>query len=78
MAGRISDRVLTKWRKRRNGEWIPEDRLRATALGLVLVPLSIFFSGLVTEVVPGTVGVVLNVICLFANGIGVSLFWFYS
>ena len=26
VAGRISDRTLVGWGKRRNGRWVPEDR----------------------------------------------------
>ena len=77
-AGRISDEILTKWRKRRNGKWIPEDRMRTTALGLIFIPLSIFFSDLVTEIMTGAVtGLVVNVTCLFANDIGASILNFY-
>lgn len=72
----ISDRMVIKWRKRRGDKWVPEDRLRATLPGaLVLVPCSILFSGLVTQYVQGTTGLVLNMILLFMNGLGVSP-WF--
>ncbi|TFK65161.1 MFS general substrate transporter [Pluteus cervinus] len=73
LAGRLSDRIIIRWRQKR-GKWYPEDRLRATLLGaLVFTPLSILFCGLLTEYVPGTLGLVLNLICLFFNGIGVDL-----
>jgi len=71
LAGRLSDKVIIKWRNRREGIWYPEDRLRAgLGAALFLVPLSILFSGLLTQFVPGKVGLVLNLVCLFCNGIG--------
>ncbi|TFK45914.1 MFS general substrate transporter [Heliocybe sulcata] len=74
LGGNLSDRVVAKWRAKRKGEWVPEDRLRATTVGaLVLVPLSIFLSGLVTEFVEGTPGIVMNLVCLFFNGIGIDM-----
>ncbi|KAF8804007.1 MFS general substrate transporter [Phlegmacium glaucopus] len=74
LAGRLSDRIVVYYRKKRGGEWYPEDRLRATLPGaLILVPLSVLISGLLTEYVPGTLGLVLNLICLFINGVGVDI-----
>ncbi|KZT19170.1 MFS general substrate transporter [Neolentinus lepideus HHB14362 ss-1] len=73
LGGSISDKVVAKWRAKRKGEWVPEDRLRATTIGsLVLVPMSILLSGLITEFVDGTPGIVLNLVCLFFNGIGID------
>jgi len=73
LAGRLSDRSVIYWRARRNGEWVPEDRLRVTMIGAVfLVPVSVLCSGIFTRYVPGTVGIVLNLLCLFANGLGVD------
>ena len=72
LAGRLSDRIVVYYRKKRGGVWYPEDRLRATLPGaLIVVPLSVLISGLLTEYVPGTLGLVLNLVCLFINGIGV-------
>jgi MFS family permease len=74
LAGRISDQIIIKWKKRRNGIWVPEDRLRGTMIGAFLfVPVSVLASGLVTTYVDGTVGLVANLVCLFFNGIGVDL-----
>jgi hypothetical protein len=52
---------------------VPEDRLRATLPGaMVLVPVSVLLSGLITQFVEGQrVGLVLNLICFFINGFGV-------
>lgn len=73
VAGTISDKAVIYYRKSRGGVWYPEDRLRATLIGtLVFVPLSVLGSGLLTAYVPGKLGLVLNLICLFFNGIGVS------
>jgi MFS family permease len=71
LAGRLSDRIVTKWRRRRGGVWVPEDRLRAGVSGVYLVPFSILFLGLITTYVDGIPGVVLNLVMLFVNGIGV-------
>ncbi|KAF8061834.1 major facilitator superfamily domain-containing protein [Lyophyllum atratum] len=74
LAGRISDKVVVKWRKRRGGVWYPEDRLRATLGGaLFLVPFTVLCSGLLTQFVPGKVGLVLNLLCLFLNGIAIDV-----
>jgi MFS family permease len=52
--------------------WVPEDRLRATLGGAVFfVPLSVLLSGVFVTYVPGTTGLVLNLICFFFNGLGV-------
>jgi len=70
----MSDRVVVRWRERRNGRWVPEDRLRAALPGaLVLLPLSVLLSGVFTHYVPGTTGLMLNMMCLFISGLGVRL-----
>ncbi|OAX37340.1 MFS general substrate transporter [Rhizopogon vinicolor AM-OR11-026] len=72
VAGRLSDIVVRKWRARRKGVWHPEDRLKATWIGgLCIVPLSITASGLLTAYVGGPMGLSLNLLCLFMNGLGV-------
>ena len=64
---------MKKYRERRSGEWVPEDRLRGAIFGAaVLVPGSILASGLVTYFVRGNLGIGLNLVCLFFNGVGVS------
>ncbi|ETW85087.1 major facilitator superfamily [Heterobasidion irregulare TC 32-1] len=74
LAGRVSDIIVVRWRKRRGGEWVPEDRLRGTLYGAcIFVPLSVLCSGLVTHYIGGTLGIVLNLVCLFFNGLGVDL-----
>ena len=61
-----------KWKKKRNGVWYPEDRLRATTWSaVVLVPLSVLFSGLLIQYVPGPLGLALTLVCFFVNGVGV-------
>ncbi|THH13705.1 hypothetical protein EW146_g6541 [Bondarzewia mesenterica] len=73
LAGRISDIIVVRWRKKRGGVWVPEDRLRGTLAGaLFFVPLSVLCSGLVTRYIGGNLGILLNLICLFFNGIGVD------
>ncbi|KAJ6593590.1 MFS general substrate transporter [Mycena capillaripes] len=74
LAGMLSDRIVIKWRKRRGGVWVPEDRLRATLFGAAtLVPLSIVLCGLITHFIPGPLGLSLNLFCFFLNGLGVDL-----
>ncbi|KAJ7782795.1 MFS general substrate transporter [Mycena metata] len=74
VAGILSDRMVIKWRKLRGGEWVPEDRLRATLWpGATIVPLSVVFCGLITTYIPGPLGLTLNLISFFFNGIGVDL-----
>lgn len=73
IAGRLSDIVVKRWREKRKGVWFPEDRLRATWIGgLFMIPLSIGASGLITTYVGGPVGLWLNLLCLYTNGMGVS------
>ncbi|KAJ7690704.1 major facilitator superfamily domain-containing protein [Mycena rosella] len=74
LAGMLSDRIVIKWRKRRGGVWVPEDRLRATLVGAAtLVPLSVVLCGLITHFVAGPLGLFLNLVCFFFNGLGVDL-----
>lgn len=71
--GRLSDRMVKKWLKRRGGEWVPEDRLRAAIFSSAfLVPVSVLCSGIATHFVGGIPGLVLNLVCLFFNGLSVS------
>ncbi|KAG1862669.1 major facilitator superfamily domain-containing protein [Suillus subluteus] len=73
VAGRLSDIVVRKWQEKRRGVWCPEDRLRATWIGgLFMVPLSIGASGLITTYIGGSIGLALNILCLYVNGVGVD------
>ncbi|KAG2040349.1 major facilitator superfamily domain-containing protein [Suillus americanus] len=73
IAGRLSDIVVRRWREKRKGVWFPEDRLRATWIGgLFMVPLSVGASGLITTYVGGPIGLSLNLLFLFMNGMGVD------
>ncbi|RXW14964.1 hypothetical protein EST38_g10893 [Candolleomyces aberdarensis] len=75
LAGRISDVIVVRYKAKRGGVWYPEDRLRGTLVGaLIIVPVSIIGSGLVTKYVDDRkVGLALNLACLFLNGFGVDL-----
>ncbi|KAJ6497761.1 MFS general substrate transporter [Mycena sanguinolenta] len=74
LAGMLSDRTVIKWRERRGGKWVPEDRLRATLFAATtLVPLSVVLCGVITHFVPGPLGLALNLVCFFLNGLGVDL-----
>ena len=73
LAGRVSDLMVKKWRKKRGGKWVAEDRLRAALFGATwLTPLSLALFGVANAYVDGTRGLVLCLVCLFINGIGVS------
>ena len=73
MMGRISDYTVIKWRRKRNGVWYPEDRLRAAWIPFaVIVPLSILAFALVNRFVDGNLGLRLSLVCLFFHGAGVS------
>ncbi|KAL1691607.1 major facilitator superfamily domain-containing protein [Schizophyllum commune] len=71
LAGRLSDKALAQG----HGERLcPDDRLRAALLGAgILVPLSALSAGLIVHLVPGPLGLAMNLICFFMNGIGVEL-----
>ena len=71
LSGHLSDRIVVYYRRKR-GTWYPEDRLRVTLpSALTLIPLSVLIFALLTEYVPGTLGLILNLICLFVSGLGV-------
>ncbi|KAK7024745.1 MFS general substrate transporter [Favolaschia claudopus] len=73
LAGWFSDRTIIKWKAKRGGVWVPEDRLRGAQLGAVIVPLTVLASGIITTYIPGPLGLTLNLFCFFFNGLGVDL-----
>lgn len=74
LAGSISDHLLIKYRARRGGIWVPEDRLLITLLGAwFVVPVSVMVCGWTTVFVGGTKGLVINLMGMFFNGLGVDL-----
>ncbi|KAI9570823.1 major facilitator superfamily domain-containing protein [Boletus coccyginus] len=74
IGGRMSDAALRRAKEERKGVWVPEDRLRGVWFGgLVLIPISVALSGFTTAYVDGMVGLVINLVCLFANGVGVDM-----
>ncbi|KAG1862652.1 major facilitator superfamily domain-containing protein [Suillus subluteus] len=73
VTGRLSDIVVRRWRDKRRGVWCPEDRLRVTWIGgLFSVPLSVGASGLIATYIGGLIGLALNLLCLYANEVGVD------
>ena len=65
--------MIKKWRKKRGGKWVAEDRLRAAMFGAIcLTPLSVALFGVANTYIDGTPGLVACLVCLFINGIGVS------
>ena len=74
IAGLISDRTVIWWQNKRKGAWYPEDRLRASLIPLALiVPLPVIAFGFINTFVDGPLGLLLSLLCLFINGIGVSI-----
>ncbi|KAK4049269.1 hypothetical protein OIV83_004205 [Microbotryomycetes sp. JL201] len=70
-AGRYADWMLKHYLKKRNGVYLPEDRLRATLIGgAFLLPTSVLVLGWILEKVDGKAGLALTVILLFTNGAG--------
>ena len=73
LAGRVSDHMVKKWRKKRAGKWVVEDRLRSGLIGAIwLVPTSLALFGVANAYVDGTPGLVICLVCLLINGVGVS------
>lgn len=70
LSGWLSDLVIVRSMKER-GYWYPEDRLRATLFGLFL-PIAVVLSAVITKYVPGPLGLVGNMACLFFTGVAVS------
>ena len=65
--------MVKKWRRKRAGKWVAEDRLRAALFGAIwFIPLSTALFGVANAYVDGTPGLILCLVCLFINGIGVS------
>ena len=74
IAGIISDRTVIWWRNERKGTWYPEDRLRASLIPLTLmVPLPVIAFGFINKFVDGSLGLFTSLLCLFINGIVVSI-----
>ncbi|KAF9443137.1 hypothetical protein P691DRAFT_788420, partial [Macrolepiota fuliginosa MF-IS2] len=71
LSGWISDKIVIRYKAKR-GEWYPEDRLRASLFGC-FIPITVLASALITKYIPGRLGLTLNLICLFTNGIGVDI-----
>ena len=71
--------MIKKWRKKRGGKWVAEDRLRAALFGAIwLLPLSMALFGVANAYIDGPLGLVACFFCLFINGIGVSFQRFHD
>ncbi|KAJ3532962.1 hypothetical protein NMY22_g7540 [Coprinellus aureogranulatus] len=74
LAGRLSDYIVVRYRRKRGGVWYPEDRLRAALYALPLVPTSMVITGLCTTYITDkTLGLSIFLACLFINGVGVDI-----
>ena len=79
IAGRFSDAMIKKWRKKRAGKWVAEDRLRTALFGVIwLISPSMALFGVANTYIDGTRGLVVCLFLLFINGIGVSFRRFYD
>lgn len=73
LGGKISDKIIIRWRDYRKGVWYPEDRLRITLpAALYAAPLSVAICAFSIAYVPGPVGLCICLFGLFVNGIGVD------
>ncbi|KAF9224669.1 MFS general substrate transporter [Gyrodon lividus] len=73
VAGRLSDAVIKKWRRKRYGEWVPEDRLRIVYIGgLIIVPFSLIAFALTTTYAQGPLGLALSLLAMFTHGFGIN------
>ncbi|KAF5349687.1 hypothetical protein D9756_008816 [Leucocoprinus leucothites] len=72
LSGWISDIVIIRSKGKRGGLWYPEDRLRAALFG-VFLPVTVILSAVFTKYISGTMGLVLNLICLFFTGVAVDM-----
>ncbi|KIK58836.1 hypothetical protein GYMLUDRAFT_45130 [Collybiopsis luxurians FD-317 M1] len=74
IASYISNRVLEYRNSRRRGVHCPEDRLVGAVFACAtLVPLSVLGLGIATAYLDGILGLSLTYLCLFVNGVGVTL-----
>ncbi|KAF5349698.1 hypothetical protein D9756_008833 [Leucocoprinus leucothites] len=71
LSGWISDKIVIRYREKR-GYWYPEDRLRASLYSFFL-PATVIASGLITTYISGPLGLTLNLIILFINGVGCDI-----
>lgn len=71
ISGWISDKMVIHYKAKRQ-YWYPEDRLRAALFGAYL-PITVFASAYVTEYIAGRLGIILNLVIFFFNGVGVSV-----
>ncbi|KAH6919133.1 major facilitator superfamily domain-containing protein [Coprinopsis sp. MPI-PUGE-AT-0042] len=62
IAGRLSDKIVAKWKAK-----------RAIPGALVLAPSAILLSGIVTKYVDGPIGLTLNLFCFFMSGLGIDM-----
>ncbi|GAA6017760.1 hypothetical protein JCM10207_000488 [Rhodosporidiobolus poonsookiae] len=73
-SGKYADWTLRHWLKKRNGQYVPEDRLKATLLGGgIVLPGSVLALGWVLDRVGGKVGLAWTVILLFVDGVGLMI-----
>ncbi|KIY69847.1 MFS general substrate transporter [Cylindrobasidium torrendii FP15055 ss-10] len=75
LSGYLSDIHIIRARKKYGKDaWYPEERLRAALVAASIpLPLSLLASGYLITYVPGPIGLTLNLLCFFVNGIAVDV-----
>ena len=64
--------MIKKWRKKRAGKWVAEDRLRGALFGATLVPFTTCLFGIANAYIDGNAGLAVCMGILFVNGVGVG------
>ena len=73
LSGFVSDATVARWIKKRNGKFIPEDRLNAALIaGGIVIPLATLAVGFTMQYWTTTAGLVVSLVLLIMAGIGVS------
>lgn len=73
ISGYASDGAVARGIESRSGQFVPEDRLRATLIaGGLVTPLSVIGVGFTMQFWLSTGGLAMSLVLLFFNGIGVS------
>ena len=75
ISGYISDYTISRWITRRS-QFVPEDRLRATVIPGLAIPLSLLGAGFSMQLWKSTAGMAVGLLFLFINGVAVNIFAF--
>lgn len=74
ISGYLSDTTVARWIAKRDGQFVPEDRLRASLISAaVITPISTLAVGFAMQYWTTTAGLAISLLLLFVTGIGVSV-----